>query len=168
MISSLDLEGSRPESSVRRVLFSRTRALIAVHVSFLTLLLTGLYYLNRFAFQFQIISRTSPGYEFPPSRPLPRHSNYIIFEPPPPPSSSIPDRPLRKVARMPESCLEAHFALGYPCSNNKSVTFDVVWTWVNGSDRHFQQAMGEAALSLDKKTRSRVASPNNKLYRSVV
>ncbi|KZS99795.1 uncharacterized protein LAESUDRAFT_732875, partial [Laetiporus sulphureus 93-53] len=38
------------------------------------------------------------------------------------------------VQDLPNSCIDAHFALGEICPENNARPLEVVWTWVNGSD----------------------------------
>ena len=73
--------------------------------------------------------------------------NYVIFQPPTSPEP-FSDRPLRASARLPEHCLESHISLGYPCFLTRPTNFDIVWTWVNGSDPRFQDSMRKTITML--------------------
>ncbi len=63
----------------------------------------------------------------------------------------------------PSHCIDEFFANAKPCSAHHPTTLDVVWTWVNGSDVLFQQALWDAADSLT--TQSRKNAALSKLYR---
>lgn len=63
----------------------------------------------------------------------------------------------------PPHCIDDFFTNGKPCSPPHPTTLDVVWTWVNGSDVLFQQALWDAADSLT--TQSRKNAGPGKLYR---
>lgn len=52
------------------------------------------------------------------------------------------DMPLQEVRRLPSHCVDDYFAKGVPCHASPDPPLDVVWTWVNGSDRLFQESLG--------------------------
>ena len=82
---------------------------------------------------------------------------------------AVPSEPPRlPYTPLPQSCLDAHFATGAPCSGEGAKELDVVWIWANGSDPLFQDAI-EAAEStswgLDTKVSKVGLSRGAKLYR---
>lgn len=96
-----------------------------------------------------------------------QHPHYIVFERPKRHSPhSLADIPLRPVRRLPDRCLDAHFALGEPCYDDGPSTFDVVWTWVNASDWRLQDEMQKALEHFNLPTSDEQAGESNsKLYR---
>jgi hypothetical protein len=89
------------------------------------------------------------------------------------PGSTNNKHPLRPAANMealmaptqpwhPSHCIDEFFTNAKPCSAHHLTTLDVVWTWVNGSDALFQQALRDAA-SLTTQPRKNAA--RGKLYR---
>jgi hypothetical protein len=66
----------------------------------------------------------------------------------------------------PSHCIDEFFTKGEPCSARRPTTLDVVWTWVNGSDVLFQQALLDAANFLDTWPRKNtIGVTNARLYR---
>lgn len=63
----------------------------------------------------------------------------------------------------PSHCIDGFFTDGEPCSGRRPTTLDVVWTWVNGSDAFFQQALLDAAA--DPLATRKNAVAGGKLYR---
>ena len=63
---------------------------------------------------------------------------YLPFRPPPQPAA--PSRKLKPSTLLPASCLDAHISKGELCYNPAHPRFDVLWTWVNGSDILLQDA----------------------------
>jgi len=63
----------------------------------------------------------------------------------------------------PSHCIDEFFTNVKPCSAHHLTTLDVVWTWVNGSDVLFQQALWDAAGSMA--TQPRKNAVPGKLYR---
>lgn len=162
---------------VQRVFSVRTRRLISatyVVLMIIIVLVLALPYLeqdNLYGFDFPRLSFTALEPSATPRSPLPRHRDYIVFEPPSHSHLSLGERPLKPASRLPKHCLESYFALGYPCSAKKDVTFDIVWTWVNGSDGRFQQAIADATTETYPETgedgKETPSRPTSKLYRSV-
>ncbi|KAF8588238.1 hypothetical protein K439DRAFT_1613668 [Ramaria rubella] len=180
----LEAAAGRPENTRARLqhfVFARKRCIIfnaCVVFIFVVLVMAGFRYMERrevYGIQLPLLSFShddSAAYD--PSRPLPRHSRYIVFEPPASPNPSLKptvDRPLRAPLKLPEHCLESYFSLGYPCFSPKHPSFDIVWTWVNGSDPRLQEAMKEAAPMKAAKNGQggadalATSSPDSKLYR---
>jgi hypothetical protein len=107
---------------------------------------------------------------------LVRHPDYLVFTLPTLPSgSSYPpsttsgrpatsDRPVRGVRRLPSSCVEEYFAYGAMCRDGEPVKFDLVWTWVNGSDPKLEEAIAEAAKTQSPPKKDE-KDPESKLYR---
>jgi len=71
----------------------------------------------------------------------------------------VPTQPLH-----PSHCIDDFLTNAKPCSAPHLTTLDVVWTWVNGSDALFQQALWDATDSLSTQ-RQKNPRPG-KLYRS--
>lgn len=75
---------------------------------------------------------------WPPHDPI-----YLVFEPPPPSSAN---KSLQLTHRLPSDCIDSFFASGKICSLlDPDPPLDVVWTWVNGSDKLLQESMSDAA-----------------------
>ena len=72
---------------------------------------------------------------------------YVPFKPsrPPPTSDTVA---LKPSTELPSSCIDAHFARGELCYNPQVPRLDVVWTWVNGSDILFKDALAKVENSL--------------------
>lgn len=70
----------------------------------------------------------------------------------------VPTQPLH-----PSHCIDDFFVNAKPCSAHHLTTLDVVWTWANGSDVLFQQALWDAAGSLATQPRKNTVPA--KLYR---
>jgi len=66
----------------------------------------------------------------------------------------------------PSHCIDEFFTNGQPCSARRPTALDVVWTWANGSDVLFQEALWNAADSLSNQRRQNsVTATRGKLYR---
>ena len=77
---------------------------------------------------------------FPPHDPT-----YTMFETPTyAAQAAYVDQPLQKIRRLMSHCRDAYFAAGVPCHASPDPPLDVVWTWANGSDRLFQEALTHA------------------------
>ena len=74
---------------------------------------------------------------FPPHDPT-----YILFEAPTYPlQAAYVHQPVQKVRRLLSRCRDDYFAKGVPCHASPDPPLDVVWTWVNGSDRLFRESL---------------------------
>lgn len=95
------------------------------------------------------------------------HPHYLVFSLSNKTRPAVTDRPIRGIRRLPSSCIEDHIAYGSPCRDGRPVKFDVVWTWVNGSDPRLEQEMREAArVQPPPPNHDAVKNPESKLYRS--
>jgi len=84
------------------------------------------------------------------------NGTYVPFAPPRTPSVPLElkpaRRPLEYVDSLPLRCLDDFISRGATCEDRddeaahriRQTTFDIVWTWVNGSDHLHQQAAIEA------------------------
>jgi len=173
-----DLEEGRPESTrswIHRLVHVRRRCLlVSAYVVFLFVFLfvAGLQYVEQRELALRRpLAPESTVINTMPDPSLPRHPHYIIFKPSLSPPVSLADRPLKPASKLPEYCLESSFALGYPCFNTNPVSFDMVWTWVNGSDKRLHEAMADAALEVHPeigavgKNHISTSLPTSKLYR---
>lgn len=72
------------------------------------------------------------------------NSTYLPFEP----ETSLDLPPIEHTDSLPLSCLDAFFSKGVRCDAWRShpVRFDVVWTWVNGTDPLHQHVSAEAEM----------------------
>jgi hypothetical protein len=52
--------------------------------------------------------------------------------------------PLRAYQSLPSACRDAFFENGQICNHGSTTTFDLAWTWVNGSDALLHDAMAAA------------------------
>lgn len=75
------------------------------------------------------------------------HNLYLPFQLDYEQSQSSPSTLLRPVQDLPYSCLDRHYTTGDLCHNPDIKPFDVVWTWVNGSDPLLSQAKNAAQQS---------------------
>ena len=57
-------------------------------------------------------------------------------------SSIRPYRPL------PADCIDSYYTNGTSCSDGQRTTFDIIWTWVNGSDPMIREARAKALTAL--------------------
>lgn len=101
---------------------------------------------------------------FPPDTP-----SYILFEPPSMSIQMIPSSPAKQVVRPVRSlstpCLDAHFESGEPCTApGPDPPLDVLWTWVNGSDRFLMESMSRAVRRTDPRMAT-TTRPNTELFR---
>lgn len=104
---------------------------------------------------------------FPPDKPT-----YVLFEPPsltiqmvPSLSSSSPSSVVRPVQPLSSRCLDAHFENGETCAaSTPDPPIDVLWTWVNGSDRLLMESMAQAVRRSDPKMPT-TSRPNTELFR---
>jgi hypothetical protein len=71
----------------------------------------------------------------------PQYTNYSLAG-----SSLRPYRPL------PAECIDSYYTNGTSCSDGQRTTFDVIWTWVNGSDPMIMQARAKAMATLTHET----------------
>lgn len=62
---------------------------------------------------------------------------YLQFRPPQPAPLS---RKLKPSLSLPPSCLDAHIAKGELCYHPAKPKFDILWTWVNGTDEFLRDA----------------------------
>jgi Stealth protein CR1, conserved region 1 len=79
---------------------------------------------------------------FPPQDPT-----YIVFEPP----KFDPHVDQLEGRRLLPSCIDGYFAKGAPCHAGSDPPLDVVWTWVNGSDRLIQESMAHVVRTTTPK-----------------
>ncbi|GJE97686.1 hypothetical protein PsYK624_139070 [Phanerochaete sordida] len=89
---------------------------------------------------------------------------YLPFQPPPPqPPSAL----LTPTQQLPDGCRDAYFSTGALCYDPDIPTFDVVWTWVNGSDQLLQAAKEEAEsrYAPDDPYRPKTSSAQARQYR---
>ncbi|KAF8517672.1 hypothetical protein BU17DRAFT_49433 [Hysterangium stoloniferum] len=103
---------------------------------------------------------------FPPQDPI-----YTLFVPPNRTVSGQSEQgkkslyELHDVRRFSPGCLDDHFENGSPCHiPDQDAPLDVVWTWVNGSDRLIIESMTTTAERTVPK-RLPPAQPNTELYR---
>lgn len=91
---------------------------------------------------------------------------YLPFEPP---TQQPPLARLTPTQVLPDDCRDAYFSTGAPCSDPDIPAFDVVWTWVNGSDHLLQQAKleAESRFSPDDPYRPKTSSTQARQYRCV-
>lgn len=84
-------------------------------------------------------------------------------------SQSIPSPLLRSVHNLPSSCLEKHFTTSDLCHNPDIPPFNVLWTWVNGSDILLRKAkaIAEQAYADDDPYRPRKAANQDRQFRCV-
>jgi len=95
-----------------------------------------------------------------------QHPHYLVFERPATQPIPVTERPVRSVRRLPDACIETNIAYGAACSDETPVTFDLVWTWVNGSDPRLEQAIAETAAKQTPPRQVEAAKdPESKLYR---
>lgn len=84
------------------------------------------------------------------------------------PHSSDPP-PLRVYQSLPSTCRDAFFENGDVCNHQPTPTlFDLVWTWVNGTDPLLQDAMAAAEPSAAGQDNAVGLQTGQKLYRSVL
>ena len=84
------------------------------------------------------------------------------------PHSSEPP-PLRPYQSLPSTCRDAFFENGDMCNHQSAPTrFDLVWTWVNGSDPLLHDAMAAAEHSATGDENVVGLQQGQKLYRSVL
>ena len=84
------------------------------------------------------------------------------------PHSSEPS-PLRPYQSLPSACRDAFFENGDNCNHQSTPTrFDLVWTWVNGSDPLLHDAMAAAEHSAAGDENTVGVQQGQKLYRSVL
>ncbi|KAG9049018.1 hypothetical protein FS842_000256 [Serendipita sp. 407] len=69
---------------------------------------------------------------------------------PPSSSSSAVGSALRTWRPLPDACLDAYYTNGSSCSDGQRTQFDIVWTWVNGSDPMIVRAKTEALARLKR------------------
>ena len=83
------------------------------------------------------------------------------------PHSSEPP-PLRAYQSLPSTCRDAFFENGDGCNHQSTPTrFDLVWTWVNGSDPLLHDAMAAAEHSAVSNENAVGLQQGQKLYRFV-
>jgi len=77
--------------------------------------------------------------------------------------------PLRVYQSLPSTCRDSFFENGDICNQHSTSTiFDLVWTWVNGSDPLLQDAMAAAEHSVTGQENAMGHQAGQKLYRSVL
>ncbi len=79
--------------------------------------------------------------------------------------------PLRAYQSIPSTCRDAFFENGDICNHPSTLTptrFDLVWTWVNGSDPLLHDAMAAAEHSAAHHENAVGLQEGQKLYRSVL
>ena len=79
--------------------------------------------------------------------------------------------PLRAYQSLPSTCRDAFFESGEICNHPSTLTpsrFDLVWTWVNGSDPLLHDAMAAAEHSAGRHEKAVGLQEGQKLYRSVL
>lgn len=105
---------------------------------------------------------------YPPNDP-----RYILLEVPPQREALSQNIPLVTDAEVAspdsskllhESCLDIHFAKGLPCYAELDPPLDVVWTWVNGSDKRLMESMSETVRKTNPKMPT-ASRPDTGLYR---
>ncbi|KAI0700102.1 hypothetical protein BC835DRAFT_1329341 [Cytidiella melzeri] len=95
---------------------------------------------------------------------------YLPFEPPPKHDFEWPDIKTIKLTptqELPDHCRDAYFSKGDPCYDPVIKPMDVVWTWVNGSDRLLQEAklQAENSFSPDDPFRPKTSITQSRQYR---
>ena len=78
--------------------------------------------------------------------------------------------PLRVYQSLPSTCRDAFFETGDLCNHPSTLTptrFDLVWTWVNGSDPLLHDAMAATERSAGHHDKAVTLQEGQKLYRSV-
>jgi hypothetical protein len=84
-----------------------------------------------------------------------------------PPASEPP--PLRAYQSLPSTCRDSFFENGDICNHQSTPTvFDLVWTWVNGSDPLLHDAMAAADTSEASRENAVGTHTGQHLYRSVL
>lgn len=70
----------------------------------------------------------------------------------PPTIDSIPavGSSLRSYRPLPDWCVEAYYTNGSTCNDAQRTKFDVIWTWVNGSDPMIHKSRAKAMTALRK------------------
>jgi hypothetical protein len=59
---------------------------------------------------------------------------------------------LRPYRPLPAECIDSYYTNGTSCSDGQRTTFDVIWTWVNGSDPMIIQARAKAMAALTRES----------------
>lgn len=55
---------------------------------------------------------------------------------------------IRSYRPFPAECIDSYYTNGTTCSDGQRTKFDVVWTWVNGSDPMITRARAKALATL--------------------
>lgn len=89
---------------------------------------------------------------------------YLPFEPPP---QQPPAARLTPTQVLPDDCRDAYFSSGALCYDPVIPSFDVLWTWVNGSDPLLQEAKmaAESRFAPDDPYRPKTSSAQARQYR---
>jgi hypothetical protein len=90
---------------------------------------------------------------------------YLLFEPPK--QEQAPTAKFNEIydtKRLPLECLDAHIAKGAACNFGLDPRLDVIWTWVNGSDKLLMESMSQTARQTQPK-QSVSGKTNTRLYR---
>ena len=59
---------------------------------------------------------------------------------------------LRTYRPLPAGCLDSYYTNGTGCTDRQNTTFNVVWTWVNGSDPMIARAKAKAMAELQRQS----------------
>ncbi|KIJ52434.1 hypothetical protein M422DRAFT_222969 [Sphaerobolus stellatus SS14] len=150
---------------LKQTLYSRAGILLVFFTGVLMLL--GLVVITR-SRSYQLVMWDGQNAVFDEEGNLVHHPHYLVFESSSSPPVPVNDRPVRSIRRLPNSCVDEHIAYGAPCADPNAVTFDLVWTWVNGSDPRLEQAIAEAAREqrpTPQQDDTAAKDPESKLYR---
>jgi len=101
----------------------------------------------------------------------PEDPHYLLFEPPSHVLRSKDSTVTKNEVALPEGrlllpdvCLDDHFSKGAPCFTGSETPLDVVWTWVNGSDRLLMESMSRTVRTTNPKLPA-ASRPDTGLYR---
>jgi len=100
----------------------------------------------------------------------PEDPQYLLFEAPELPVSEETNIQLLEpdpIFLLKGDCIDEHFSEGIPCPSVSKSPFDVVWTWVNGSDKLFTESMSRASSALVAAQPSIYQPDAQSLYRQV-
>jgi hypothetical protein len=65
---------------------------------------------------------------------------------------SLAGSSLRPYRPLPAECIDSYYTNGTSCSDGQRTIFDVIWTWVNGSDPMIIQARAKAMATLTRES----------------
>jgi hypothetical protein len=75
-----------------------------------------------------------------------RHTPHRLVESPALPAGST----LRTHRPLPTSCLDSYYTNGSGCTDGYQTSYNIVWTWVNGSDPMISRAKAKAMTDLER------------------